>query len=74
MEKLAEHAAERRFVAPSVLKNYYMKLLSVALVKRIGYVIFTKVCGWQSNNLDPVEAFRFGNERANRIGSTELDY
>ena len=50
-----------------------MKLLSVALVKRIGYVIFTKVSGWQSNNFDPVAAFRLGNERANRIGSTELD-
>lgn len=39
LEKRAEHAAERRFIAPSVLKNYYTKLLSVALIKRIGYVI-----------------------------------
>lgn len=73
LELLAEQAAERRHISANVIKNYYLKLLSVCLVKRIGYVISTKVNGWQSNNLDLVEAYRYGNERANEIGNSRLD-
>ena len=46
---------------------------SVDLVKRIGYIISTKVNGWQSNNLDLVEGYRYGNERAYEIGHSRLD-
>ena len=46
-----------------------MKLLSVCSVKRLGYIISTKCNGWQTNNTDLTEAYRFGNARALEIGS-----
>ena len=50
-----------------------MKLLSVCLVKRIGFIISTKVNGWQSNNHDLVEVYRFGNERVIEVGDPKFD-
>ncbi len=73
LELLAEQASERRHIPAGIIKNYYMKLLSVCLVNRIGYAISIKVSGWQSNNLDLAEAYRFGNERAEEIGDTRFD-
>jgi hypothetical protein len=70
---LAEQAAAKRHIASSIIQNYYVKLLSVCLVKRIGYVISTKVNGL-STTTDLVEAFRFGNERCNEIGDSSLDF
>ncbi len=67
---LAEQAAEHRHISKDIIYNYYMKLLSVCLVNRIAYVISTKVNGWLSNNLDLVETYRFGNERANEVGDS----
>ena len=67
--QLAEQAAARRHINASVIKNYFLKQLSVCLVNRTGYVISAKCNGWQSNNLNLVEAYRFGNERANEMGS-----
>ena len=62
LELVAEQAADRRHVPPGIIKNYYMKLLSVCLVKRIGFIISTKVNGWQSNNHDLVEVYRFDSK------------
>ncbi len=73
LNKIARKAADRRHIDQNTLVNYYMKLLSVCLVNRIGYVISTKVSGWQSNNLNLVSAYCLDNERANEIGNTRLD-
>jgi len=73
LELVAEQAADRRHVPPGIIKNYYMKLLSVCLVKRIGFIISTKVNGWQSNNHDLVEVYRFGNERVIEVGDPKFD-
>ena len=72
LDKLADHAAARRHIPPSIIKNYYLKMLSVCLVKRVGHVISSKMSSF-SSAIDVIEAFNSGNERADAIGNTSLD-
>ena len=72
LDKLADHAAARRHIPPSIIKNYYLKMLSVCLVKRVGHVISSKMSNF-SSAIDVIEAFNSGNERADAIGNTSLD-
>ena len=43
-------------------------MLSVCLVKSLGYVISTKASGWLSNSFDVAHEYRVGNQRALEIG------
>ena len=74
LTNLAKHASTRRQVDERILYNYYLKMLSVQLVKRIGYVITSKanaLTSKQPSNLH--ESFRQGNERAYVIGDASAD-
>jgi hypothetical protein len=73
LENLASSAAERRHIPSKVLYNYYAKVLSVCLVKRLGYVISTKASGWLSHSFDVAQDYRVGNQRAMEIGDTSAD-
>ncbi len=73
LKDLAQQAAERRHIGANVIYNYYVKILSVCLIKRIGYTISQKTTSWLSKNANVIEAFRLGNERALEIGGTEID-
>lgn len=73
LQDLAEVAADRRHISAKVIYNYYLKVMSVCLVNRIGYIISAKTSGWMSNNTNLVEAYREGNSRALAIGDTEID-
>ncbi len=75
LNNLAKQGAERRQISERILYNFYLKMLSCCLVKRIGYIITTKAnavishdCG---NNL--IQTFRQGQERALDIGSLSAD-
>ena len=72
LDKLTDHAAARRHIPPSIIKSYYLKMLSVCLVKRVGHVISSKMSSF-SSAIDVIEAFNSGNERADAIGNTSLD-
>lgn len=73
LDKLAKEASERRKVPASTIKNYYLKLLSVCLAKRIAYIISTKTYGWQTNNTNLAEVYRLGNQQAYDVGNAILD-
>ncbi len=73
LEALAKQASDRRKIPVSTIKNYYLKLISVCLVQRIGYIISTKSNGWQINNIDLVDAYRHENEKTYDIGGDGLD-
>ena len=70
LKKLATFAGERRKIPPSVLLRYYLKILSVNLVKRLSFTIRLKADACSSGNIRIREAIRDGNERALRIGGT----
>ena len=75
LENLATSAAERRHIPSKVLYNYYAKVLSVCLVKRLGYAISTRASGWLSNNfIDVAQDYRIGNQRAIEIGDSSADW
>ena len=75
LENLAASAAERRRIPSKVLYNYYAKVLSVCLVKRLGYAISTRASGWLSNNfIDVAQDYRIGNQRAIEIGDSSADW
>ena len=73
LQDLAKYSSRRRNVKETVLYNYYVKLISVSLVKRIGYVISNKSAFWLAASPNPEDDLSFGNQRANEIGNTAVD-
>ncbi len=72
LKKLASHAAEQRKIPEGVLYRYYLKMLSVTLVQRIGYTIRTRAMACTTNNYRVRQFLRNGNERALKHGSTQV--
>ena len=61
---LAEHAADRRQISANVLYNYDLKMLSMCLVKRIGYMITTETNAIKTNrNTNVTKILRQQQER-----------
>ena len=65
IEQLADYAAERRGILAGTLKNFYLKLLSVSLVKRLAYTINTRATACYSRNYDFRKCFRDENALIN---------
>ena len=70
LKSMSTYVGERRKIPPSVLLRYYLKILSVNLIRRIGYTIRVKSDACLSGTLRIREAIRDGNERALQIGGT----
>ena len=70
LRKLAQHAAEHRKIPEGVLLRYYMKLLSVTLVQRVGYTIHTRAIACTTRNFRIREVLRNGNELALSVGGS----
>jgi hypothetical protein len=65
LQQLAAHGEERRRIPKNVLLKYYLKLLSVCLVKRVSYTICTRAAHSFARNYNIRGTFRTGNALAN---------
>jgi hypothetical protein len=72
LEKLAAYAEERRKVPKDILMRYYLKVLSVCLVKRIGYTITSRATASFSRNYNIRDTFRQGNAMAVEVGGSRV--
>lgn len=68
---LATHAAEHRKLSEGTLFRYYLKMLSISLVQRIGYTIQTKAVACTTRNFRIREVLRNGNEQALMVGGSQ---
>ena len=72
LERMAAYAEERRKVPKAILMRYYLKILSVCLIRRIGYTIASRATASFSRNYNVREAYRQGNELAVEVGGSRV--
>ncbi len=72
LEGLAAQAEEKRRIPKHILYKYYLKILSVCLVRRLGHTISCRATGSFSRNYRVREAYRVGNELAIAVGGSRV--
>lgn len=65
IDQLCDYASECKGVAKGILRGYFLKMISVQLVKRIGYTINTRARAIFSRNYDYRRCFRDDIARVN---------
>jgi hypothetical protein len=73
IKDLAAHGSELRKIPENTLYNFYLKIISIKLIKAIARIISTKaLSAFSGNTANPRRALRRGNFEAHEVGDPNL--